>query len=228
MSKYSKLNENQRNHGERISAIEKLLKVGEFTPLPSWAEFQKKADDLVILTKDDEQRLTAYQSSLLPIVQRTIQSNPQNTPEKKNRRKDWSRRISDIKVECNVSDKALRTDAKDKGKNWRSIVKAAKLEITDINESQNLPYPGTIAEYLLRIYCALDFMVLDARLNNKIKLVQFYKSRCDQLIAIWFEIDKANPRSLAKLKAKYADIPMVALIMSHSAPTIAMKHTAAA
>jgi len=242
MSKFSKLNENQRNHGERISnhderisnhderisnhderfrRVEKVLGIGDFmaitSPLPSMDEFQKKADGLVILTADDKQRLVDYQFSLgamvqQPVVQKTIQSNPQNTPEKKNRRKDWCLRILNIKVECAVPDETLRdktprTGAKDKGKNWRAIAKAATLEITDTNEGQNLPYPVTIAKYLLRIHLALDLMGLEARLNNKLKREELYKSRADQLIAIWFEIDRANPRSLAGLKAKYPDFP---------------------
>ena len=150
MSKFSKLNQTVKNHDERISnhdervsAIEKELGIGDFRSPPSWAEFQKKADGLVILTKDDEQRLVAHQASLLPVAQKTFYSNPQNTPEKKNRRKDWSLRILNIQVECVVPDKALRKNAKDRGKNWRSIKRAAKLEITDTNESQQLPYALT-------------------------------------------------------------------------------------
>ena len=211
-SKYSKLNENQKNHGERISnhderlrRVEKVLGIGDFmavtSPLPSLEEFQRV-----------QRQAGPHQFSPEPVIEKTIQSNPQNTPEKKNRRKDWCLRILNIKVECAVPDetlrdKTLRTGAKDKGKNWRAIAKAATLEITDTNEGQNLPYPVTIAKYLLRIHLALDLMGLEARLNNKLKREELYKSRADQLIAIWFEIDRANPRSLDGLKAKYPDFP---------------------
>ena len=217
MSKYSRLNENQRNHGERIalietgnyggriSAIEKELGIGDFRSPPSWppswAEFQKKADGLVILTKDDEQRLVAHQASLLPVAQKTFYSNPQNTPEKKNRRKDWSLRILNIQVECVVPDKALRKNAKDRGKNWRSIKRAAKLEITDTNESQQLPYALTIADYASRINFVLHDKIAKAQIEGNTKNVQLYNSRSDQLIAIVNEIDSSYPSTLKKLNA---------------------------
>ena len=213
MSKYSRLNENQRNHGERIalietgnyggriSAIEKELGIGDFRSPPSWAEFQKKADGLVILTKDDEQRLVAHQASLLPVAQKTFYSNPQNTPEKKNRRKDWSLRILNIQVECVVPDKALRKNAKDRGKNWRSIKRAAKLEITDTNESQQLPYALTIADYASRINFVLHDKIAKAQIEGNTRNVQLYNSRSDQLIAIANEINSSYPNTLKKLKA---------------------------
>ena len=208
MSKFSKLNQTMKNHDERISnhdervsAIEKELGIGDFRSPPSWAEFQKKADGLVILTKDDEQRLVAHQASLLPVAQKTFYSNPQNTPEKKNRRKDWSLRILNIQVECVVPDKALRKNAKDRGKNWRSIKRAANLEILDTNESQQLPYALTIADYASRINYVLHDKIAKAQIEGNTKNVQLYNSRSDQLIAIVNEINGSYPNTLKKLNA---------------------------
>jgi len=213
MSKFSKLNLAVKNHGERISnhderisAMEKELGIGVNLPSPSWTEFQKKADGLVILTKDDEQRLAEYQFGLAgllrqPVAQKTFQLNPQNTPEKKNRRKDWSLRILNIQVECGVPDKALRKNAKDKGKNWRFIKRAANLEITDTNESQQLPYALTIADYASRINSVLHDKIAKAQIEGNTKNVQLYNSRSDHLIAIVNEINGSYPNTLKKLNA---------------------------
>jgi len=188
------------DHDELFRIIGKVIGLGDFmavtSPLPSLEEFQRV-----------QRQAGPHQFSPEPVIEKTIQSNPQNTPEKKNRRKDLCSRLVAIHDECGMTAKDIQKHAKDKGNNWRRIKKAAQLEITDTNEGQSLPYLATIAEYALRIHCALDFMVLDARLNNELNREEFYKSRANQLIAIWFEIDKANPRSLAKLKEKYANLP---------------------
>jgi len=231
MSKFSKLNENQRNHGERISnhderisnhderisnhderfrRVEKVLGIGDFmaitSPLPSMDEFQKKADGLVILTADDKQRLVDYQFSLgamvqQPVVQKTIQSNPQNTPEKKNRRKDWCFRLVAIHGECGMTAKDIQKHAKDKGNNWRRIKKAAQLEITDTNEGQHLPYALTIADYASRMNFVLHDMIATAQIEGNTRNIQLYNSRSDQLIAIVNEINSKYPNTLKKLNA---------------------------
>ena len=184
MSKYSKLNQTMRNQGERISNHDERI-----------CEIEKVLNGLT------EQRLVVHQASFLPVAQKTFYSNPQNTPEKKNRRKDWSLRILNIQVECVVPDKALRKNAKDKGKNWRSIKRAANLEITDTNESQQLPYALTIADYASRINSVLHDKIAKAQIEGNTKNVQLYNSRSDQLIAIVNEIDSSYPSTLKKLKA---------------------------
>ena len=228
MSKFSKLNENQRNHGERISnhdeqisnqnkhisnqdkricEIERVLRLGDFmpvtSPLPNWDEFQKvqRQAGTVVLTEDDKQRLAAYQLSIEPVAQKTIQSNPQNTPEKKNRRKDWCFRLVAIHGECGMTAKDIQKHAKDKGNNWRRIKKAAQLEITDTNEGQHLPYALTIADYASRMNFVLHDKIATAQIEGNTRNIQLYNSRSDQLIAIVNEINSKYPNTLKKLNA---------------------------
>jgi hypothetical protein len=223
MSKYSKLNQTMKNHDERLSnhdericEIEKVLGIGDFmaiaivreratrTAKPAVMGYRKEEDEgagPVILTKDDEQRLVAHQASLLPVAQKTFYSNPQNTPEKKNRRKDWCLRLVVIHGECGMTAKDVQKHANDKGNTWRRIKQAASLEITDTNKSQNLPYAMTIADYASRINFVLHDKIATAQIEGNTKNVQLYNSRSDHLIAIVNEINSSYPNTLKKLNA---------------------------
>ena len=124
------------------------------------------------------------------------EENHRNAPKKKEAKKEWCKRLVEIRAECNIPAKILyahRFDGSVKRpeKNWKTLEKTADKVIFDDCRKQGLPLVGNIYVYAKRLRLAILDKMQEATLDGTEKVVPLLESRADDLLMLLVEMKRA-------------------------------------
>ena len=127
------------------------------------------------------------------------EENHRNSPKKKKAKKEWCKRLVEIRAECNIPAKILyahRFDGSVKRpeKNWKTLEKTADKVIFDDCRKQGLPLVGNIYVYAKRLRLAILDALQEATLAGgpyTEKVVPLFESRADDLLMLLVEMKRA-------------------------------------
>jgi len=123
------------------------------------------------------------------------EENHRNAPKKKEAKKEWCKRLVEIRAECNIPAKILyahRFDGSVKRpeKNWKTLEKTADKVIFDDCRKQGLPLVGNIYVYAKRLRLAILDALQEATLDGTEKVVPLFESRADDLLMLLVEMKR--------------------------------------
>ena len=125
------------------------------------------------------------------------EENHRNAPKKKEAKKEWCKRLVEIRAECDIPAKILyahRFDGSVKRpeKNWRTLEKTADKVIFDDCRKQGLPLVGNIYVYAKRLRLAILDCLQEATLDGTGGgVVPLFESRADDLLMLLVEMKRA-------------------------------------
>ena len=123
------------------------------------------------------------------------EENHRNAPKKKEAKKEWCKRLVEIRAECNIPAKILyahRFDGSVKRpeKNWKTLEKTADKVIFDDCRKQGLPLVGNIYVYAKRLRLAILDALQEATLAGGPYTEKVVQSRADDLLMLLVEMKR--------------------------------------
>lgn len=134
--------------------------------------------------------------SFTEAARKEMEKSNRNAPEKKEAKKEWCKRLVEIRTECDIPADLLyahRLDGSVKrpDKNWRTLEKVADTTITDDCVPQELPFVGTIYVYAKRLRLHILDKMQDATLAGTKGVVPLFESRAEDLLTMLVEMKPA-------------------------------------